>query len=339
MPHITLVLPFALPPSALAPDLIRALQTPALATLITRTSSRNTLPFDDKQRALPYESWLAGRVGLPVTGSPALAADVMRAYRLDPGAGTWFIVNPAHLEVARSHLLLHDARHLRLSDEHARALFEAARPYFEESGKPLLYGDAATWFMRADDWSDLSTASPDAAAGLNLTDWLPTGEQAAAFRKLQNEVQMLWFAHPANAEREQRGLAPVNGFWPWARADAASAAAIPHLAASSAPPWLAALTNQAAASLDALLASGDEAILVAGELSGPAMATDWASWLGAMQHLEQHLFAPALEALLAGRIGKLRLLVSHRSGHLELTTTRLAQRTFWRRPSLDALLP
>ncbi len=339
MTHITLVLPFALPPSELAPDLIRALQTPSLATLITRTSSRNTLPFDDKQRALPYESWLAGRFGLPENGSPALAAQVMRAYQHEPDAGTWFIVNPAHLEVARSHLLLHDARHLQLSDEHARALFETARPYFEDSGKPLVYGDAATWFMRADDWSDLSTASPDAAAGLNLTDWLPTGERAAAFRKLQNEVQMLWFAHPANAEREQGGLAAVNGFWPWACADAGSAAALTNFAASSVPPWLAALARQPTASLDALLAAGGDAILVAGELTGPALATDWANWLTAMQHLEQQLFAPALAAVLAGRIGKLRLLVSHRTGHLELTTTRLAQRAFWRRPSLDALLP
>lgn len=339
MTHITLVLPFALPPSELAPDLVRALNTPSLASLITRTSSRNTLPFDDAQRALPYETWLAGRLGLPVQGSPALAAHVMQGYKIDPGTGTWFIVNPAHLEVARSHLLLHDARSLRLSDEHARSLFEAARPYFEESGKPLFYGDANTWFMRADDWSGLSTASPDAAAGLNLTDWLPTGERAAEFRKLQNEVQMLWFAHPVNAEREQRGLAAINGFWPWACADAGKAAPLPVLATSNAPPWLAALSTQAAASVEALAAAGGEAILVAGELSGPALATEWASWLAAMQHLEQSVFAPALAALNAGRIGKLRLLVSHRTGHLELTTTRLAQRAFWRRPSLDALLP
>ncbi len=339
MPHITLVLPFALPPSELAPDLIRALQTPSLATLVSRTSSRKALPFDDAQRALPYERWLAGRLGLPVQGSPALAAHVMRGYGLNPGAGSWFIVNPAHLEVARSHLLLHDTRSLRLSDAHSRALFDAAKPYFDDSGKPLHYGDAATWFMRADDWAGLSTASPDAATGLNLTDWLPTGERAAEFRKLQNEVQMLWFNHPVNAEREERALASINGFWPWALAKAGDVAPLPLLAASSAPPWLAALAGQGAATVEALAAAGEDAILVAGELIGPALATEWSSWLAAMQHLEHSVFAPALAALRDGRVDQLRLLLSHRTGHLELTTTRLALRAFWRSPSLAALLP
>jgi hypothetical protein len=39
-----------------------------------------------------------------------------------------------------------------------------------------------------------------------------------------------------------------------------------------------------------------------------------------------------------GRIKALRLVLSHRDGHLETTTTPMAQRKFWRRPTLERLI-
>jgi hypothetical protein len=338
MTQITLVLPFALPPAGLAPDLVRALQAPALAALITRTSAHQAVAHDAQQRALPHELWLARALGLPRL---AFAAPAMRGYGLDPADGTWFIVNPAHIEIARSHLLMSDLRRLGLADADSRALFDAARPYFDEAGHTLLYGDAQTWFMRADSWAGLDMASPDAAAGLNLTDWLPTGARAIEYRKLQNEVQMLWFEHPANLERAARGLAAVNSFWPWAGAaasDAPSSAAA--LATSDAPAWLSALAQRPEASLPELIAdSRQDTILYCGSVSEAAIATDWSGWLLHMQRLDELLFAPALAALAAGRIGQLRLVLSHREAHAEFTTTRMAQRKFWRRPTLKRLLP
>jgi hypothetical protein len=56
-----------------------------------------------------------------------------------------------------------------------------------------------------------------------------------------------------------------------------------------------------------------------------------------MQHLESALFAPLLAAVKDGRVRALRLVLSSREGLLESTTTPLAQRKFWRRPTLDAL--
>ncbi len=53
MSQITLVLPFALPFPEFAPDLVRALEAPALAALLTRTSSHARVPADDAVRALP----------------------------------------------------------------------------------------------------------------------------------------------------------------------------------------------------------------------------------------------------------------------------------------------
>lgn len=46
MNQLTLAIPFALPHAALAGDLTKALQTPALAALISRTSSSSLHEFD-----------------------------------------------------------------------------------------------------------------------------------------------------------------------------------------------------------------------------------------------------------------------------------------------------
>ncbi len=338
MTQITLVLPFALPPTELAPDLVRALQAPALAALISRASC-TALPFDDNLRALPHEAWLAHRLGLSADGRPAYAAAAMRGFGLDPAADSWFIINPAHIDIARSHLSVGDMRQLQLDDSHAHALFDTARPLFDEIGKMLLYGDAHTWFMRAGDWSALQTASPDAAAGQNLTDWLPTGPLAADFRKLQNEVQMLWFEHPANVEREGRGLAAINSFWPWALADAGAAVAhAPALTSAAVPAWLSA-TASGPAQPNAAGGDAADSVLVRGDLSAAAIGADWSGWIGHMHRLEETLFAPTLAALMQGHKAKVKLVLGHRHAHREFTTTKWSQRAFWRRPTLNRLLP
>ncbi|MGZ8288445.1 MAG: hypothetical protein ACXW2U_02785 [Telluria sp.] len=344
MTQITLVLPFALPPPELAHDLVRALKAPALASLITRAATR-TEPAPGaglRPRALPHELWLSRAVGLDGGGHPAFAAQAMRGFGLDPSEGTWFIVNPAHIEIARSHMLMADVRGLGLTDAHARALFDLAKPYFDDAGMPLLYGDAHTWFMRADDWAGLETSTPDAAAGMNLTDWLPQGDKSKEYRKLQNEVQMLWFQHPANIEREAAGQHAINAFWPWANAAGADAipATAPALATSGAPGWLAAIGAVRDPALAGLLSGGAQhTLLVNDGATRAAIGSEWAAWLAQMQHLDTSLLAPMQGAVRDGRISRLLLVMTHRERCVEFTTNKLAQHMFWRRPTLDRLLP
>ncbi len=336
MAHITLVLPFALPAPEFAPDLVRALDTPTLAALLTR-SRRNHVALDDAVRALPHERWLASALGLEHEGRPAFAAAAMRGRGLDPGGGTWFIVNPAHIQVARSHLMLADPRHLMLAEEEGRALFEAARPLLEESGHAVAYGDARTWFLRADDWTGIDVPTPDSAAGMDLTVNMPAGPAARAYRKLQNEIQMLWHGHPVNAAREARRLPVVNAFWMWSGSPGdARTRERTMLAAFEAPGWIEAMAARRLAAPADILAGAD-AILVCGNLAEAAIAADWSAWLGQMQRLETELFAPVHAALKDGRIKQVELVLSHRDACASFTTTAMAQRKFWRRPTLEAL--
>jgi hypothetical protein len=354
MAHISLVLPFALPAPEFASDLTRALQAPALAALLSRHASQQAHPLEAAARVLPHELWIARALGLAQGVAPGFATSAMRGLGLDPGEGTWFVVNPAHIQIAHSHLMLDDLRGLDLREDESRALLDSARPCFEEAGYALEYGAPDTWFMRADDWNELHTASPDAAVGMNLTDWMPSGPPARAFRKLQNEVQVTWYTHPANTARESRGQAPINTFWPWAGASIATEHAQrvlaqaggkqpqrPRVAAFEAPGWLNALAarrlDSLAEAVESATGASADLLIACGNVATAAISADWGRWLEQMQRLERELFAPLHEALTKGRIKGLRLVLSHRDGLLDTLTTPMAQRKFWRRPTLERL--
>lgn len=324
----------------MAPDLVRALQAPALAALLSRHSTHTVHAFDTDSRLLPHEAWLAHALGVapdPATQAAApLAPAVMRGLGLAPDGGHWFIFHPVHVVVG-THLMMPDLRGLRITSEESRALFDAARFLFEDLGKTLVYGDPYTWFLRADDWAELATASPDAATGDNLHPWLPQGTAARDFRRLLNEVQMLWHSHPVNAGRKQ----PVNSFWLWAGGPAAQPRPDMALATGAVPGWLNALAVPELRDTTSVqwMANRDaHRTAVLGHLVTAGLAEDWPGWLQAMQQLEDQWFAPLRGALRSGQIADLRLVLTNRRGWTETTTTKLALNKFWRTENLKNLI-
>lgn len=348
MTQITLAIPYALPPAQLAPDLIRTLQAPALATLLSRYSSAQAAAFTSDARILPHEAWLS-EILAPAQRAGAGAALAIAALQgcglhTEASEGHWFMLQPAHVQLARTHMLLTDQRQLHLNDEDARALFDSARPCFEDAGLTVLYAQPDLWFVRADAWAGLDTASPDAALDQNLSDWLPQGDSARACRKLQNEVQMQWHEHPVNQARERRGLRAVNSVWIWggAAGTPAQAAARLPLASANAAAWLTALASPELRKADAaqLLAQCGQqpAMALLDVLIAPAISGDWAEWLARLQQIEEHWIAPLLAALREGRISGISLLLNHRDTTLRCDCTRMSLHKFWRKPSLNALL-
>ena len=333
MRHCEILLPFGLPPSAMAPDLLRNLHAPALSTLLAKAAAPKMRPFDPFALCLPHELWLAQRQGL-IRGdngqnSPPLAASRMQSLGMSAEPGTWFLLHPVHIHIARDHLVLTDRRRLPLIDAESRAFFDTALAVFENAGKTLRYGSPDTWFVRADDWANLQTASPDAACGHNIDIWMPKGEGERAWRKLQNEVQMEWHENPVNNAREARRDPSVNSLWLWGASNESSAGT-----ASPLPSF------DSAQGVQTMLASAQpEVLTVLDNLSETALAEEWGGWLESMQQLDQHWFAPMLDALKNGKIAQLTLVLSHNTQLREFNLTKSSFMKFWARPSLNRLAP
>lgn len=322
MHHITLLLPFALPPAEHAKDLLAALDAPALALLLARARPGRRLNSEAFAPALVHESLLTGTTG---DNSPPLAQALMQALGLAPADGHWFVLQPVHFHVARDHLVLTDPQQLDLDEAQAQTLFAAAKPMFDELGHEVRYGNARYWFLRADDWNDFRTCTPAAATGHNVDIWLPRGAQERSWRRLHNEVQMLWHLHPLNAERDARGQRRVNALWLWG--GAAAQASLPQGAA----------LHTYASTLAGAKTAADAALQIDDSLVASALAGDWAHWLAAMQAVDTRLARPLLAALKSGATARVTLQLTDAHRLHEWQVSRAGMRKFWRIPSLSRL--
>jgi hypothetical protein len=348
MTEIDILLPFGLPPAELARDLLKELNAPALALLASRATSANE-DADDFQRSLPHERWIARQFGLESalheSGSPPVASPLMQVMDVPPQAGAWFVLQPVHIHIARDHLVLTDPRRLALSDTESRALFDIASPLFQEAGKRLAYGDAGTWFVEAGDWAALQTSSPDAASGHNIDIWMPKGPGERDWRKVQNDVQMHWFNHAVNEERERKQLKPVNSVWLWGGPSRESEQPRHYDKTFNLSAWMRAFRKFVPDYAHATDGQGmvplleKRNLLLLDNLLEPALSNDWGRWLESVRQLDEKWFAPLLQALKSGKLDRISLIATHDSRISRFTATRSSLRKFWVKPTLATLCP
>jgi hypothetical protein len=151
----------------------------------------NSLPGGPGQ--IPWAAFETGRIGLPCA-----------------------FITLCHWQVGADHVRLSPSDDLALDEETSHTLLAAMAPYFLEDGITLARGDKpGTWLATGEVFRGLRSVSMDTLMGRHLTRSLldGAGTPAATLRRLQNEMQMLLYTHPANEARQQRGLAPVNSFW------------------------------------------------------------------------------------------------------------------------------
>jgi hypothetical protein len=127
-------------------------------------------------------------------------------------------LQPVHLHATRDHLVLMSQDQVDLTTEESQLLLKAALPFIEEDFQSkVLFQGQYYWFIPAGPFTNLSTHSVDQAHGRNIDWWMPRDSNesgiAKRWRKLQNEIQMLWHIDPVNESREQRGLPSINSLW------------------------------------------------------------------------------------------------------------------------------
>ncbi len=122
----------------------------------------------------------------------------------------WAFITLCHWSMGREHATLTDPAALDITPEESHTLLAAMQPYFATSGITLHYHDPSRWLAEGAVFNDLPTASLDRAMGRNVDSLLP---QSKAIKLLQNEMQMLLYAHPINDARGAKRQTTINSFW------------------------------------------------------------------------------------------------------------------------------
>lgn len=366
MTHLTLIVPFSVPPGAgndaaddvVSSALLRQLELPALGKLLTRAAPGPREIHDDPfLRTLPQERWLAGRAGLDTrqvptapfmrladlrqraTGGqpdPAQAPPAAELIRQEDGDQGWACLQPVHIHAARDHLVLMHPDQLEIRPDEAAALRGAIDDLLRESGIALDAPHPARWYVADDVFGKLEATTPVRATGRNIDIWLQAGARARDWRRLQNEIQMTWHDHPVNQAREAEGRLTINSVWLHGGGKLSLVNRLADAVLTD-DPFLAGLALAGDSLLDPQpakfeeIAKADGHVMAMLETATEAhIAQDWGLWLERMHALDAEWFTPVLAALADGRIMGVTLVLGGENHYAEFTVRRADLRKFWR---------
>ncbi len=155
----------------------------------------------------------------PVTGSdrdlPSAALCLLADAPAGAHDGCWFHADPVHLRPDRDRLLLFAGAALAPREDEADALVAAFNAHFAADGLYLIAIRPDRWYLRVADQPNLRTCPLYEVVGRDLDTCLPSGPDARAWNRWQNEAQMLFYGHPVNQARETAGRPVINGVWTW----------------------------------------------------------------------------------------------------------------------------
>jgi len=211
-----LIIPGSLPPHSVAADLLPHVQEhcPELVQRLMRLKAVVTACPPEETGCSALEFLELSARGYAGENGHSFGAGLgpLRAGITQSGDPVW-VADLCSVAIGREGAALAIPDSLGLDQAQADALFEAAQPLWNGSGISVLPLESGRWRIWLAPDARLRSISPAAVSTLSVSDWWPQAESLKAWRKLLNEVQMLWHTHPVNEQRAARGLEPINSLW------------------------------------------------------------------------------------------------------------------------------
>jgi hypothetical protein len=313
------------------------LALPALETLFARGALQ-------RHAGMSLERWLAAAFRVPPQYDQPLAAVSLRGEGVDPGEACWLQADPVHLKVQRDHLILADANCFEITAQEAADMLAALNAHFLQDGIEFVAPVPQRWYARTREEARIRTTPTAEVTGRSIERFLPAGDDAARWRRLASEAQMLLHQHPCNDARETRGELPINSIWFWGAGRMCSVGAgLPYRAVWSDHPLALGLAAGAGLEVRPLpqssaqlmetgrnLAHDGPVLIVLDELRRAA-CNDLQAWRNALATLEARWFAPLLEALKRGALQGVTLHALGLDSSFASVYTRFDRFKFWRR--------
>lgn len=224
MVDMKIVIETGLPPDGLALSIAKELQSqhPWLVALFAGRRATETDWLWQQQGCSPKEGLQLQLAQCPIPFGQPLAQSFGSALGpylaniTDPEQTVW-LADMCHTAISQDRAALVALPDLLVSQKESDALWASAAPLFDGSGENDGFTLDVLDIGRARIMGKLPPAakviSPMALSGQDLGDWWPTGADWRAWRRLLNELQMVWHEHPVNEAREAAGQMPINGVW------------------------------------------------------------------------------------------------------------------------------
>jgi hypothetical protein len=185
------------------------------------------------------------------TGLAALHAGVK-----NPSETVW-LAELSAISVGREGATIAHPASFEITTDEADALFDAVSGLWADRAISALPLNNRQWRIWLDPSASTRSLTPAAMAEMRLSDWWPQEDSLREWRRLLNEIQMVWHDHPVNLARAERGEMPINSLWLFGGAQG----------------W---------SSTQALSATYEG-------LHTPYLQGDWAAWIAALPALSEHL--------------------------------------------------
>jgi len=152
---------------------------------------------------------------LRILSSFSLQPNAAKAWRTAGGSAQhayWLFAAPVHMQLGRESYYLTTPAPISLPSDDSLALITSLNQHFNPVGLHF-YLQNEVWFLGLDIDPKITTTSIEKVKNKDVAPYLPQGEGALAWAKLQNEIQMLLFSHPVNETREKQGQPVINSLW------------------------------------------------------------------------------------------------------------------------------
>lgn|SRR5690625_1164336 len=173
-----------------------------------------------EHRCNATEHYLLRQAGFEAQPNQPLGAGMALILALREGFGQeinenndFWIAELIHLAPGREGASLIPARLLNITAEESTALLESLKGYITDTPFKHIPLSPTHWIVQSSERLPIHTATTELVFETTVQDWWDTSTDGRAWRQWANEVQMIWFQHPVNQQRQSKGLPVINGLW------------------------------------------------------------------------------------------------------------------------------
>ncbi len=248
----------------------------------------------------------------------------------------YICADPVYIQPDLTSAVLLAHEELDLSQDDARELAVTINTHFLEESWSLEVLTPHRWVLKLPQQAAITTTPVAQLVQQPIGDKLPQGRDSHYWQRIQNEIQMLLFAHPLNQKREAQGQPPVSSLWLWGEGNLTEKATADWQSITGTGELLDALANwsgcdrRAMSINDRLVIDGPvNRILLASDEFVPAIQHhDLYAWIRALEQFENNWISVLLELLATGELDSIVLLAGK---DMQFSLDRKMFRRWWRR--------